>query len=199
MLDLRGHPPPQEHYPSLYRPSQDQAPARGLDEEGIGRGLLGQQRHPDDPGLDSRRAQGAGDHPRPQVGHPRAQGRLRGQGLLRLVRRADRLYLHDRLRRRRAGLRLEVLVAEPRRSRALPVHRQGQHPLPYRHLPLEPPRLGQALDHAPPHVEHRVPQLRGRQILQVEGRRRVRHRRGRVGYPRRRVALLHLLQPARAR
>ena len=31
---------------------------------------------------------------------------------------------------------------ESRRCRAFPVHREGQHPLPYGHLPLDPPRIG---------------------------------------------------------
>ena len=64
-------------------------------------------------------------------------------------------------------------------------------------FPQQPARHRRGLDHAVPHVLHGVPQLRGRKVLQEQGRGRVRDGRKGYGHPRRRVAVLYLLQPAR--
>ena len=47
------------------------------------------------PGLDQGRPEAAEHHPRPEVGRPRPPEGLRGQDLLRLVRRPDRVHLLD--------------------------------------------------------------------------------------------------------
>ena len=80
----------------VHRPHEGAAEAAQLDRGRGGARVLGAQRGADDLRVDARRPEGALHHPGPEVGHPRAAGRLPGQGLLRLVRRADRLHLHHR-------------------------------------------------------------------------------------------------------
>ena len=77
---------------------------------------------------------------------PRAVSRDRGQGALRVVRRADRLYLRYEGPYARLGEVLEV-----RRHQDGPLHRQGQHRLPLHRLPLDaegPRRLHPARERA---------------------------------------------------
>ncbi len=151
----------------VHRPREGAAAPAQLDRGRRRARLLGPQRGADDLRLDARRPEGALHHPRLEVGHPRAARRLPGQGVLRLVRRADRLHLHHR----RAHPGVEELVDGAEGREAVPVRRQGQHPLPHRHLPLEPARHRRGLDHALPHVLDRVPELRGREVLEEPGRR----------------------------
>ena len=66
---------------------------------------------------------------------------------------------------------VEELVVRAEGREAVPVHRQGQHPLPHRDLPLQPAGHRGGVDDALPHVLHRVPQLRGREVLQEQGSR----------------------------
>ena len=75
-------------------------------------------------------------HPRPVLGRSGPEARLRGQGLLRLVRRADRLHRGgDRMGRSGAWARLAGLVARWRRRAVRAVSRQGQRALSHRQLP----------------------------------------------------------------
>jgi hypothetical protein len=71
-------------------------------------------------------------------------------------------------------LGLGAMVAKPLVSVSLPVHGQRQHPFPHSDLPFLFNRVSTALDHARADLNHRVSQLRRRQILQKQGSRRLR-------------------------
>ena len=127
-------------------------------------------------------------HPRPRLGHPgdardRALAGHGGQGLLRLVRRADRIHRrHGRMGacERPGRGRLAALVAHRRGrgGRALrAVHGQGQRALPHPELPGDDPRVGRAVEARRLHQVLQLPQLRRRQVLDQPGARRV-HGRG---------------------
>jgi len=68
--------------------------------------------------------------PRSGLGHPRSGRGGRGQGALRVVRRADRLYIRHEGADARLGALLEGL-----RNQDGALHRQGQHRLPLHRLP----------------------------------------------------------------
>ena len=104
-------------------------------------------------------------HSRPEVGHSGADGGVRGQGVLRVVRRSDRVHQHHR----QLHEGVASVVAEPRAGASGAVHGEGQHPLPHGDLPVHPDGHARPLDARQPGELHGVPELRGREVQQEPG------------------------------
>ena len=122
---------------------------------------------------------------------------LRGQGLLRVVRRADRVpRRHRRVGRRRRGPRLAELVVRRRRRRVHAVHGQGQRAVPHGVVPGHAHRVARAVDEGPPDQGLQLAHLLRRQVLHERGPRRV-HGPGPRHLPRRPLALVPVRQRAR--
>ena len=144
--------------------------------------------------VDRERAEAAVHHAGSEVGNAGAAGRVRGQGVLRVVRRADRVHQHHG----ELHEGVEAVVAEPGAGEAGAVHGEGQHPVPHGDLPVDADRHARSLDQGEPDQLHGVPQLRGRQVQQEPGHRRLRrpgqgHERALGG-----LAILPAVEPARA-
>ena len=105
-----------------------------------------------------------------EVGHAGAAGGLRRQGVLRVVRRADRVHQHHG----ELHEGVEAVVAEPEGREAGAVHGEGQHSVPHGDLPLHADRHARSLDQGDADQLHGVSQLRGRKVQQEPGNRRLR-------------------------
>ena len=120
--------------------------------------------------VDRERAEAAVHHAGSEVGHAGAAGGLRRQGVLRVVRRADRVHQHHG----ELHEGVEAVVAEPEGREAGAVHGEGQHSVPHGDLPLHADRHARPLDQGDADQLHGVSQLRGRQVQQEPGNRRLR-------------------------
>ena len=147
--------------------SQDEGSARGMDRHPRG---LAAADHLDRQEMADRwgRAAGSRHHPRPELGHPgtirrRAVERHGRQGVLRLVRRADRVHrLRSGMGRGRQGYGLGALVAhrQGRLGRDLcAIHGQGQRAVPHPQLSRHDPRQRGAVEAGRLHQVVQLPQL----------------------------------------
>uniref|UniRef100_A0A8D8FX30 (northern house mosquito) hypothetical protein n=1 Tax=Culex pipiens TaxID=7175 RepID=A0A8D8FX30_CULPI len=106
------------------------------------------------------------------MGNPSSARRLRRQGVLRVVRRPDRLHVHHESLQQR----VETVVATGagQKDRPVPVHGQGQRSVPLGYVPGHAARHRQGPHARVAHHGHRISQLRGRQVQQESRHRRVR-------------------------